>query len=69
MPSEEEFGAKLGEHVDGAGALPGKVDEERVAVLPDESVRAAAGAGVGAAVVGAGKQHWQISLLDTDPSS
>jgi hypothetical protein len=36
MPTTEKEGVVSGEHVSGAGALPGKVDESGVAVLPDE---------------------------------
>lgn len=37
LPAHEPFGAKLGDHSLGVGALPGNQSEASVALLPDES--------------------------------
>lgn len=68
LPSTEVAGAMSGEHVGGAGALPGPVGESEVAKVPDEKnatvptasgmVAAATGAAVGATAAVAGAAQY-----------
>jgi hypothetical protein len=47
LPSQEQNGAQPGEETAGAGALPGKLSESGVAVLPEEKGRSRAAPNAG----------------------
>lgn len=73
LPTDEVAGQKPGEHTEGAGKLPGGVNETGVAVLPDEkkasSSSSSGAAGVASAIgLGAGALASSTPTSTTDKS-